>query len=52
MRFVDRIKHLAGQYLGLFDDKKVETKHPISEIRDLYAFAEPLREGAMRWADA
>ncbi len=34
------------KYLGLFDDKKVETKHTIDDPNDIYKYADQLRQTA------
>jgi hypothetical protein len=31
------------KYLGLFDDKRVESKHPISGLDEIYAYADQIR---------
>jgi hypothetical protein len=32
------------KYIGLFDDQKKETKHPIEKITDIYAYADQLEQ--------
>ncbi|MCR4412618.1 MAG: type I restriction endonuclease [Thermoguttaceae bacterium] len=32
------------KYLGLFDDAKVETRHPIADVNDIFKFAEQLKQ--------
>lgn len=39
----------SQKYLGLLDEQKVETRHPIQSVSDLYGFAEPLRAAARRY---
>jgi len=36
------------KYLGLLDADKVETRHPISSLDDIYQFADAIRESARR----
>jgi hypothetical protein len=33
----------SQKYLGLFDDAKVETRHPIADVNDIFKFAEHLK---------
>ncbi|MBX3248082.1 MAG: hypothetical protein KF901_12965 [Myxococcales bacterium] len=33
----------AQKYVGLLDETKQETRHPIGSVRDLYNFADALR---------
>lgn len=33
----------AQKYVGIFDDNKVESKHPIDSIEEIYQFAEEIR---------
>ncbi|WP_087130042.1 type I restriction endonuclease [Microbacterium esteraromaticum] len=44
--------HFNGKqkYLGLLDDDKVETRHPISELDEIYAHAPEIRESVKRYA--
>lgn len=35
--------------LGLFDDNKVETKHPLGDVNDIYSFAEQLKQTVLRY---
>lgn len=37
------------KYLGLFDEDKKETKHPIDKPVDIYKFADQIREAASRF---
>ena len=41
----------SQKYLGLFDDDKNETRHPIESVQDLYRFADELRVAVQRWVD-
>lgn len=41
----------SQRYLGLLDDEKKETRHPISSAVDIYRFADDLRTAAARYAD-
>lgn len=34
----------SQKYLGIFDEKKIETRHPIGELDDIYQFASQIRE--------
>lgn len=45
--------HFNGKqkYIGLFDENKKETRHPVDGVDGLYAFTEGLREGAGRHDD-
>ena len=38
------------KYLGLFDEEKVETRHPIVTLDDIYFHAEAIRETIRRYA--
>jgi len=42
--------HFNGKqkYIGLFDENKKETRHPVDGVDGLYAFADGLQEGAGR----
>ncbi|WP_372698580.1 type I restriction enzyme HsdR N-terminal domain-containing protein [Arthrobacter sp. JSM 101049] len=42
----------SQKYLGVFDDDKVETRHPISSLDEIYGYAEQLRETAARHTNA
>lgn len=46
--------HFNGKqkYLGLFDENKKETRHPVDGVDGLYGFAEALRDGAGRMEGA
>lgn len=33
----------SQKYIGIFDENKVETRHPISDLDDIYQFAEQIR---------
>lgn len=37
------------KYLGLFDEEKSETRHPINHLDDIYRFAEQLEQTAQRY---
>lgn len=39
----------AQKYIGLFDANKVETRHPLGDVDELYGYAEQLREAAQRY---
>lgn len=39
----------SQKYLGVFDENKAETRHPISTLDEIYAHAEQLREAAARY---
>jgi hypothetical protein len=43
--------HFNGKqkYLGLLDEEKVETRHPISDLDEIYSHAEPIREAVRRY---
>jgi hypothetical protein len=36
-------------YIGLFDESKKETRHPISNVKEIYGFAAGLRDAAKRY---
>jgi hypothetical protein len=38
------------KYLGLLDADKVETRHPIDALEDIYSFADEIREAVRRYA--
>lgn len=38
----------SQKYLGVFDEQKAETRHPISTLDEIYEYAEQLRESAVR----
>jgi hypothetical protein len=38
-------------YLGLFNEKKKEERHPISNVKEIYGHAAALREAAKRYLD-
>ena len=44
--------HFNGRqkYLGLFDEDKAETRHPIESLDEIYAHAEQIRETVRRFA--
>jgi hypothetical protein len=42
----------SQKYLGLFDTDKVETRHPISTLDEIYAYAEQLRQSVRRYQEA
>lgn len=44
--------HFNGRqkYLGLFDDDKIETRHPIESLDEIYAFADDIRATVKRFA--
>lgn len=45
--------HFNGKkqkYLGLFDAEKVETRHPINELDDIYEHAESIRDAVRTYA--
>lgn len=47
--------HFNGKkqkFLGLFDEDKVETRHPIGELEDIYGFADQIRSAVRRYAEA
>jgi hypothetical protein len=37
------------KYLGLLDEEKVETRHPIDDLDDIYAHADAIREAVSRY---
>jgi hypothetical protein len=39
------------KYIGLFDENKVETKHPIDALEDIYDFAETVRNTVRTMAE-
>ena len=39
----------SKKYLGLLDEHKVETRHEIERLEDIYQYAEQLREAACRY---
>ncbi|MEM7481433.1 MAG: type I restriction endonuclease [Acidobacteriota bacterium] len=39
-------------YLGLFDEEKEETRHPINAVEEIYRFADQIRETAHRYVEA
>jgi len=39
------------KYLGVFDERKQETRHPINDVNDIYGFAEELRNRVC-WYDS
>lgn len=43
--------HFNGRqkYLGLLDDEKVETRHPIDDLDEIYAHADGIREAVRRY---
>lgn len=43
--------HFNGRqkYLGLLDEQKVETRHPIDELDEIYQYADPIREAVVRY---
>lgn len=43
--------HFNGRqkYLGLLDENKVETRHPIDELDDIYQYADAIREAVVRY---
>ncbi|MEN0022229.1 MAG: type I restriction endonuclease [Microbacterium sp.] len=45
--------HFNGKqkYLGLLDDDKVETRHPIDELDEIYAHADGIRGAVRRYKD-
>lgn len=45
--------HFNGKqkYLGLLDDDKVETRHPIGDLDEIYAHADGIREAVRRYRD-
>lgn len=45
--------HFNGKqkYLGLLDDDKVETRHPIDDLDEIYSHAEGIREAVSRYKD-
>jgi hypothetical protein len=45
--------HFNGKqkYLGLLDDTKAETRHPIGELDEIYAHADGIREAVRRYRD-
>lgn len=42
----------SKKYLGLFDDAKNETRHPIDGAESLYTYSDQLRDAARRYVDA
>lgn len=44
-----RFNATSVKYLGLFDEDKKETKHPIDKPVDIYKFADQIREAASRF---
>lgn len=40
----------SKKYLGLFDEEKNETKHPLESLDEIYGFANEIREAARRYA--
>ena len=45
--------HFNGKqkYLGLLDEEKVETRHPIEDLDEIYAHAEAIRDAVRRYKD-
>src|SRR5690606_37922785 len=45
--------HFNGKqkYLGLLDDDKVETRHPIDDLDEIYSHADGIREAVRRYRD-
>lgn len=43
--------HFNGRqkYLGLLDEQKVETRHPIEELDEIYQYADAIREAVVRY---
>lgn len=41
----------SQKYIGLFDENKAETRHPIARLNDIYTFADQLRDAVKRYAD-
>ena len=43
--------HFNGKqkYLGLLDEDKVETRHPLEDLDDIYAHSEGIREAVRRY---
>lgn len=43
--------HFNGRqkYLGLLDEQKVETRHPIDELDEIYQYADAIREAVVRY---
>lgn len=43
--------HFNGKqkYIGLLDEEKVETRHPIADIDDIYAHSDAIREAVTRY---
>lgn len=41
----------SKKYIGLFDEAKMETKHPLDSIEDIYQHAETIRETVRRYLD-
>ena len=39
----------SQKYIGLLDQQKNETKHPIENLNEIYKFAEQLKETALRY---
>jgi hypothetical protein len=37
------------KYLGLLDPDKVETRHPISSLDEIYEYADQIREAVIRY---
>ncbi|PLR30492.1 type I restriction endonuclease [Chimaeribacter arupi] len=42
----------SQRYIGLFDEEKKETRHPISELNDIYQFTEQLKSAAQSYLSA
>jgi len=42
----------SQKYLGTFDINKVETRHPIDSLDDIFSHAETLKETARAYSDA
>lgn len=40
----------SQKYLGVFDEEKKETRHPLEKVSNLYQFSDALREAATRYA--
>lgn len=45
--------HFNGRqkYLGLLDEGKQETRHPIGDLDEIYAYVEPIREAVRRYRE-
>ncbi len=43
--------HFNGRqkYLGLLDENKAETRHPIDELDEIYVYANSIREAVVRY---